>query len=239
MRILFFILLSLNAYSFSVPDTTIGLVGEEAAIMIDISDDNISIVSGRFKISNKTMFYPKRLESETGVIEEFNLKVDSSTFNRSFSIYDFSFVYEKSTGNQLQLIGEMLAGNDTITTIEFYDINVNGSTINDTLITYLSTDNRYGNLIYVQRARILNVFPQPLVGNKEFTVEFEIHSDRRVKFLITTIDGRELEVREFESYSKGIHQERFRFETQISSGVYQIVMDTDGFDDFKQFVFIK
>lgn len=233
IKFLLLIILSYNLFAFTVQDTVIAKIGEkyEIEFQFDSLQGNCTF-SGTIILDNPTMIYPEGIEIINGNYSAF------SFIRQNDSTYNFDISFEINQGTKLYLMGEALAGNNTVSLVKFVGMKINNEEIEEAS-TIIKTDSQFGNLIYYTRDRILGFYPNPLRKGEQINIRFETGAERNVKFLFYNESGLLIKKTDEFRVSAGENTYGMLFGIEQSSGAVYFIMQTDGFDDSSRFIYIK
>lgn len=130
--------------------------------------------------SNPTVFY---IDS---------VKFNNISLNLSRTYYDIEIqhVFETPTNTPIALTiyGTGLAGNDTITELQFHNI-IDNSKIKDTTINIILQKYIPGS--YAKLAKITNIYPNPTNINNQLYIEYSLDIPSNIIVKIYSINGKE------------------------------------------------
>lgn len=226
-------MLTTNTFAMTIPDTVFAKVGDKCQIEINFDELRGDCrFRGTIYLANPSMFYPEEFVIINGNFASYSF----ARMNDSIYSFDISFIIKDDP--KIYLSGEALAGNDTISGIKFINLWINDDPANNST-TFLSTHFSSSNILYFTRDRILNVLPNPLINDEPLRINFEIGTTRNVKFLFYNQAGILIYKTVENRFSAGKNSVELNFNTELSSGAIYIIMQTDGFNDKKRFIYIK
>ena len=135
------------------------------------------------------------------------------------------------------LSGELLAGYDTVSYLNFFDVKIDDKAENNFYDTVYSFT-KVPELRYIRLARLYEGIPNPVWQGSSITWNYNIDKPSDVIFKVYTISGAVVFEKKIYSLA-GFQQFTLMFDNTYSAGFYFISISTNSGDDFKSFVFLK
>ena len=239
--IFLFIILSGKSLSQFYGDTAKGYAGDYINVPVHYIyyGENFTQfnISGSILISNPTMFFPNQLLSIDGMITNSKLtRINDSLYNFELRIGKLTSLTLKDTLT-FNLTGELLAGNDTVCYLKFFDLKVNDSLSNIFYDTVYS-NTRGPSIRYVRLAHLEAGYPNPVWVSGEITWNYNIDKPSDVKFEVFNIFGFRLIEKKFYSES-GFQQFTLWFDNSYAAGLYLLKFSTNSGEDSQLFIILK
>ncbi len=215
-----------------------GLVGEKICINISfpagiikdsiIAGDSVAI-SGKFHLSNPTVFYP-----ELFTIPDDYMLIETGITRFSDSTYTFilSFQISGSISDSVnfKFCGEALAGSDSLCKITFSGLNLNDKPVRN-FETIVKISTIAGTIPYIQFPRITNIYSNPVRAGESFIVQYYSYKISNIKFYLLNVLMQEKLIANIKSVGPGNHEMAYNTGRQFAAGTYWILMITNtGFD---------
>jgi hypothetical protein len=236
-----FFSVTLQLHSQIYSDTARGEVGDEIIININIPDSitaiGINSISGKFFITNPTVFYPDSLTSGN------NININNKELVRqNDSIWNFNIELQKPLDSIseviVKLFGEALAGTDSICILKFTGVKLNDTLIHDfDAVIYTHTSGT--PLPYIRFAKLDQNFPNPVQGGSSTKWHYIIDKPSIVEFYIVDYRGKETFLTNLGEQAKGIHEYIFTPEMGFSSGLYWMKLRTNTGESLVPFIIAK
>jgi hypothetical protein len=220
-----FFLYSISANAEIIANNPKGNIGESVTVNIKISKDlldSVSNISCSFEISNPTIFYPDSI-----TINELNLK----SYNRkNDSIYSFSFNNInkndfKSDTLIISLFGELLAGNDSLTKIDFYEFYINSKKFY-TFSSIIHSESIGTPLPYIRISTLEQNYPNPVFSGSFSKWSFRIDLESEIEFQVFNLIGQKVEVINLGAKPSGNYTFEFFVNNNYPSGLYRMILIT-------------
>lgn len=253
MRRLLFLLLFLQAIqlnaSFTSDTARAYIGGDLARLPITVStDDSASYrsfeISGYFKLSNPTVFYPENfaIVDTLGQVDNIDLH-NVNLLRLNDSIYEFKIFLSfhgqaQDYSTYLYLDGTALAGSDSICLVYFDSLVVNNKP-NDAAIGTVITESIGTPLPYVRFAVLEPNYPNPVNIGQTTSWAYKIDKNSDVKFYIYDNAGQRKQIGYYPNQSKGVHVFKYTPEFYMCAGGYLIVMETNSGVQTDHFMIIK
>ncbi|MCL5991986.1 MAG: hypothetical protein M1419_07785 [Bacteroidetes bacterium] len=236
-------LFSMAQFSFCqiFTDTVRGEVGDEVFININVPDSISSIginsMSGKFLISNSTVFYPDSISN----VSNYSLMKDS-IFNNFDTVWYFNIEFYNIIDSTADIIfrlnGEALAGTDSVCILKFRNVKLNDIDINDfdaVVITHTSGT----PLPYIRFAKLDKNYPNPVPGGSSTKWHYIIDKPSIVEFYILDYRAKETFLINLGEQSTGIHEYVFTPDMGFSSGLYWMKLRTNTGESVVPFIIAK
>jgi len=228
------------AYSqLSAEDANV-IVGNEFEINffennIDSTNDIIEL-SFDIKLSNPTVAYLLEIaEKENTLIKPSLIRENDSLYKVSLKINNTS---TQKLNNIFSIKAFALAGNDTITYLNFSNIIINGKVSDDFEIKIISKSIE-GAIIYLRKPTIRAVYPNPVNSNSSIYCTFSIDEELDIEFVLYDLSGRAFKSLSLDKVQKGTSIIEFPLDYQYSMGTYYLMMKTIENNDTRKIIIIK
>ncbi len=188
------------------------------AIESDSNIDNSILLECNFELSNPLVFYPQVL------IGNSNFEISRSELTReNDSIY--SLLIEIKPNNienkkiNIGLCGELLAGNDSICIVSFYNVKLNNSKIGDFDIK-INSNNIGSKFPYLRFAKIQQNAPNPVYAGNITKWAYTVDIAQDINFLVYDLLGRIIFQEKKRIDSPGTHFYYLMIDKLTYAGVY-------------------
>jgi hypothetical protein len=190
---------------------------------------------GLLKISDPYLFYPERFE----VSESYQL-IDQSLTRMSDSVYSFNlelvFIKEDPFSDIVfYLCGYALAGSDSICSISFEDVELNGININN-FSGKIIIQTQNNSIPYIRMPK-LKALTNPILAD-EVIFQAILWQDTDLIFEVFDITGRIRQLLRINGKNNGESKITLSFD-ELSSGVYNILMHTNHGTAIERILLIK
>ena len=242
LNIFLILTLSTELFSqFSGLDSS-GFVGDFISVQIQYNGNFETEKVYKFEsdlfISNPTIFYPVEfLAGDNTKINDYELnRINDSTYKVSINI---QFLENFTPGNIIfKLRGELLAGNDSVTTLNFTNIKLNDS-LNESFGITVKSTTEAGFIQYVRFARITKYYPNPLTIGEKLHVDYYIDKKSKIVIRLYDLIGNYVLTSDEGIIDIGIHSFEFTPDKSFSAGLYWIYLETNSGNSHKPVVIIK
>lgn len=219
-----------RAWGQLIIPTAHGIVGAEGRIAIRYTGQATGpfTLSARLKLSNPTVFYPQRFVAAAGdTILARTIKRDNDSMYQLTVTVRYDAASRATAGDTVcYLAGEMLAGADTITSIELTQIVINGATTPN-LTAFITSTSIGPPIPYVRFASLDQNYPNPVPPGLPTTFAFRIDQQSDITFYVYDVLGKQVYTRQYPGLSFGVYT--FSFTPTLlgmSSGAYWVRMVT-------------
>lgn len=221
-----------------VVDDAHGLVGAEMRLSLrysEIPGDSSATVQmqGDLKLNNPTVFFPERFDPVAGAV-----LLDQSLNRLSDSTYTFELTVRFDSGDRpgldtlCYLVGEALAGYDSVCTVSLSNVSLNGDML--TPAAGVVTTTSVGTpRPYVRYATLERNYPNPVQRGVKTTWTYRIDKQSLVGFIIYNVQGEEVMVLDLGVQSPGIHQISLTPGYDIATGIYWARLHTNSGDAYQ------
>ncbi len=213
-------------------DIVRGVVGEELAIPILVGEGVMTgdtvILQGSFKLGDATVFFPFRFDApERDTIPEWDIiTLTDSTYTFTVTIHRSDVPNNEENDTLCYLAGEALAGADSICSLQFTNLLIDGQSVNDATGTII-TESIGTPFPYVRFATLEPGYPNPIFPGTEVTWGYRIDKTSDVTFIIYNDIGEEMVHDDLGMIEHGVHLYRYTPGKEFASGVYFIRMKTN------------
>ncbi len=215
-----------------------GRIGKEVRLPLVLGDttsyrvgDTVR-VSGLFELEQPTVFYPQIFRPLGGdMLQETTLVPESRTTWR----YAFSLRVTRDLGpgdTLLLLVGEALAGSDTVSAITFSGMLVEGMP-QQTRVVAIRTETVGNILPYVRFGQLDPGRPNPTVPGGRVTWGFTIDDESEVIFRIYDLTGRMVVEDDLGRLPKGIYTHSITPTLATPSGFFIVHLETEIGHDYE------
>lgn len=237
--IFIFLMLASNLlYSQIQIDSAFGKIGQSTEMAITINPELLEqniIIEGKFKLSNPTVFYPDSLTCPNSAL--------NCTLNR-LNEFDYEFAVtgllseDFSDSLTISIVGELLAGYDSICVLNFEFIKIGSNTISD-LSGIVLSESIGTPLPYVRKSDLSLNYPNPILAGEstEWTYKLDIASN--VRFIIYDICGKIYEDIDLGFVPPGQHKFVFQTNPTFAAGAYLIHFLSTSASNKRMFMVIK
>ena len=239
--------LRLNAADF-VSDTARANVSEYISLPLNISVEGANVkqisITGEFKLSNPTVFYPEYFEINDSVGNLYGAVIENYKLERhNDSMYSFELNIGFENGQDSPEIlvchcGEALAGSDSICYVDYYDVQINSEGIPGTTGTII-IQSIGPPLPYVRFARLERNYPNPIGRGETTKWVYRIDKKSRVRFYLFDSAGQEKQIGDFPGMEIGIHEFNYTPDYTMCTGSYILLMVTNSGTEMDNFIILK
>lgn len=214
---------------------TSGRVGDNAELDFEITGVRAGdILNCKIEMSNPTVFYP---DSIVGITS--GLQFASDLTRRDDLIYQLQIVFLNipESGCKMKIVGELLAGNDSVSVISLRDIRVGAYDVGDVSGTVISKNtfaSGYIRIIELDRGK-----PNPVSRYGTVSWDFYIEREMTATVSIYNIAGRLIERNETSYPEQGRYSYSFTPGPTVSQGTYIICIESDFGYDYRSFTVIN
>ena len=133
----------------------------------------------------------------------------------------------------LFIYGTGLSSADTMTQLKITDIIFDENIAEDTTIIVIFKNEYHHS--FVRFAKIINVYPAPLIYEEDLNIDFSIDIPMDISFSVFDATGRIVEKYEIRNAEKGRQIFKINFKNRIASGRYWIFLETNTGNDSRSF----
>jgi len=174
------------------------------------------------KLSNPTVFFPEGLsQTSTSTISNHSLtRITDSTYSLVASV-----TANQAIDTAFFLWGTALAGNDSTTTIQLINFQVNEVPVSEYEIRLLTTS--VGTRRPYVRFSVFDPgFPNPITSQETITYAYKIDIPSDVRFYAVTLNGTQTLIGDFKNVPFGVHTFQFTPGPLWASGNYWVMFET-------------
>lgn len=178
--------------------------------------------SATVKLSNPTVFFPDGLsQTTTSTISNHSLtRITDSTYTLVATV-----TADEASDTAFYLWGTALAGNDSTTTIQLLNFQVNSAPVTDYEIRLLTTS--VGTRRPYVRFSVFDPgFPNPISSQETVTFAYQIDIPSDVRFYAVTLNGTQTLIGDFKNVPFGVHRFQFTPGPLWASGNYWVMFET-------------
>lgn len=174
------------------------------------------------KLSNPTVFFPDGLsQTATSTISNHSLtRITDSTYTLIATV-----TANEASDTAFFLWGTALAGNDSTTTIQLRDFQVNTIPVSDYIFQLLTTS--VGTRRPYVRFSVFDPgFPNPITSQETISFAYQIDIPSDVRFYAVTLNGTQTLIGDFKNVPFGVHTFQFTPGPLWASGNYWVMFET-------------
>ncbi len=234
--------LSTELFSQFSGSETAGFVGELIYFDIEYSGNietgkEYSFESDLF-LSNPTVFFPLEIlgRHNIAIDETIMTQYTDSTYHltvRFVNTSDFT-----SYDTIFQIKGELLAGNDSMTTLFFTNVKLN-DTSQENFSSVVKSTSAPGFIQYVRFARITDFYPNPIQFGETLHLDYYIDKKSVIKIWLNDLKGNGFLIGDLGIVGIGIQSFDYYIDKSMSAGMYWIVLETFTGTAYKPLIIIK
>lgn len=200
----------------------------------DTLENKEYVLDATLKLHNPSMVYP--LEFSMNNTSARNLKLEK--LNDSTYSINTTFDGEINQKSELDVLCEILAGNDSICSVSLENITLNSEPfIGKEYQIKVNTLNN--ELPYLRFTKILKVYPNPVVGNSTLYIEYVCDVKGKVEFYLSGLLGQYYFLKKTNIETPGLQKDYIDLNYDILSGSYRIEIRTKFGRVTKPFTIIK
>jgi hypothetical protein len=219
-------------------DSAFGKIGQSTEMGITISpellEQNINI-EGKFTLSNPTVFFP---DSVTTLATGLNCSLTR------LNEFDYEFAVSGALSGDLSdslsifIVGELLAGYDSICVLNFEYIKVGSTTLSD-LSGIVVSESIGTPLPYVRRSVLSMNYPNPILAGESTEWTYKIDLPSQVRFIIYDLTGKVYKDIDLGIVPAGSHRFVFQTNPTFAAGAYLIHFISTVATNKRMFMVIK
>ncbi|PKL86071.1 MAG: hypothetical protein CVV22_04050 [Ignavibacteriae bacterium HGW-Ignavibacteriae-1] len=237
--IFIFLILASNLLNSQIRiDSAFGKIGQSTEMAITISpellEQNINI-EGQFTLSNPTVFFP---DSVTTLA--IGLECSLTRLNE----FDYEFAVSGALSGDLTdslnifIVGELLAGYDSVCVLHFEYIKVGSNTLSD-LSGIVVSESIGTPLPYVRRSVLSLNYPNPIFAGESTEWAYKIDLPSQVRFIIYDLNGKVYKDIDLGIVPAGAHKFELHTNPTFAAGAYLIHFISPSASNKRMFMVIK
>ncbi len=219
-------------------DSAFAKIGQSAEMAITISpellEQNINI-KGQFTLSNPTVFFP---DSVTCPVSGLNCSLTR------LNEFDYEFAVSGALSGDLTdslnifIVGELLAGYDSICVLNFEYIKVGSNTLSN-LSGIVVSESIGTPLPYVRRSVLGMNYPNPIIAGESTEWAYKIDLASEVRFIIYDLNGKVYQDIDLGIVPAGSHKFELQTNPTFAAGAYLIHFISTSASNKRMFMVIK
>ncbi len=218
-----------------------GNVGDTICNSIIIQSENplekVMLIEGIVQLSNPLVFYPLDMlaDSDFEIIENNINRENDSIYKIRLKINIKSKPVREL---KINFCGELLAGNDSVCSVNFTNVQINFNSANDFEID-IKSYNLGSKFPYLRFARLLQNAPNPVTAGSNTNWTYTIDIPQNINFLVYNLVGKLMYEEKRKIESPGTHIYDLLIDNLTYPGIYYFILDGEYTRVGRSFVIIK